>query len=396
MTGDISSPDADTASAIAGAASSASVVSASSSSASSTPAESEPSVNQKLFLVVSVALATVCFFTNVVQVAVFARPSAVRSVKSILLLSQALSGLVAAFVVAFPIHVISARGGSVVGDEGYAACYLGHSTVILLTALTSLGTSTLLLLHHYMKLNHPRRFMTAGSNTIGWSMAVGAVWLVAIVVSILPYAGWNSWEDHDSHCHLSTLWPLSFTAFLTFLVGGHVAAALLMWASTRATQLKAMSTRRGNAPPSACPDQEEAPIANHVLAANNRSSGNVCVGGWCVSVASLLPILAHVVVASSCAASARCQANPQHYHEEAASLPWLSLLLAAAAVTNPLLYVFTDDQVSSSTLLLLSQVCCWWCERRKQRLIPRQQEPHDAETNVYVTNDTDHLVSDNT
>lgn len=34
-----------------------------------------------------------------------------RSVKSLLLLSQACSGLVAAGVVAFPIHVISARGG---------------------------------------------------------------------------------------------------------------------------------------------------------------------------------------------------------------------------------------------------------------------------------------------
>lgn len=47
------------------------------------------------------------------------------------------------------------------------------------------------------------------------------------------------------------------------------------------------------------------------------------------------------------------------------------------------------------TLFLLSRFCCWWCERRKQRLVPRQQEPHDTETNVYVTNDTDHLVSDN-
>ncbi|KAG0716616.1 hypothetical protein GWK47_009257 [Chionoecetes opilio] len=77
-----------------------------------TPAAgSEPSVNQKLFLVVSVALATVCFFTNVLQVAVFARPSAMRCVKGVLLLSQAVSGLVATFVVAFPIHVISSRGG---------------------------------------------------------------------------------------------------------------------------------------------------------------------------------------------------------------------------------------------------------------------------------------------
>ncbi|KAK7072435.1 hypothetical protein SK128_001746 [Halocaridina rubra] len=395
MTGDdvVSSAAA---AAATGSSSTASVAASSSSVSSTSAAESEPSVNQKLFLVVSVALATVCFFTNVVQIAVFARPSTVRSVKSILLLSQALSGLVAAFVVAFPIHVISARGGSVVGEEGYAACYLGHSTIILLTSLTSLGTSTLLLLHHYMKLNHPRRFMTAGSNTIGWGMAVGAVWLVAIIVSILPYAGWNSWEDHDAHCHLSTLWPLSFTAFLTFLVGGHIAAALLMWASTRATQLKAASARRGTVPPPGCVDQEEAPIANHTQGACNRSSGTVCVGGWFVSMGSMVPILAHVVVASSCAVSTQCLANPQHYHEEAAALPWTSLLLAAAAVTNPLLYVFTDDQVSSSTLLLLSQVCCWWCEKRKQRMVPRHQEPHDPETNVYVTNDTDQLVSDNT
>ncbi|XP_042218586.1 uncharacterized protein LOC121863807 isoform X2 [Homarus americanus] len=391
MTEDVSSPSAVAAVAAAAVAGSSA---SSSSSTSSSSAGSEPSVNQKLFLVVSVALATVCFFTNIVQVAVFARPSVIRSVKSVLLLSQALSGLVAAFVVAFPIHVISARG--VVGEEGYATCYLGHSAVILLTALTSLGSSTLLLFHQYMKVNDPRRFMTAGSNVVGWSVGVSAVWFVAIVVSVLPYAGWNSWEVHDARCHLSTLWPLSFTAFLTFLVGGHVAAALLMWASTRATQLKAMASRRGAAPPTNCPDAEEAPIANHVQGIHNNSSGSVRVGGWCVSVGSLVPMLAHVVVASSCAASRTCQASPSHYHEEAAALPWASLLLAAAAVTNPLLYVFTDDQVSSSTLLLLSRVCCWWCERRKQRLVPRHQEPHDAETNVYVTNDTDHLVSDNT
>lgn len=80
--------------------------------------------------------------------------------------------------------------------------------------------------------------------------------------------------------------------------------------------------------------------------ANSSSSiGSVRVGGWCVSVASLVPMLAHVVVASSCAVSSQCQATPQHYHEEASALPWSSLLLVAAAVTNPLLYVFTDDQV---------------------------------------------------
>ena len=47
--------------------------------------------------------------------------------------------------------------GSVVGPEGYAACYLGHSGVILLAGLTSLGTSTLLLLHQYLKSSDPRR-----------------------------------------------------------------------------------------------------------------------------------------------------------------------------------------------------------------------------------------------
>ncbi|XP_037779049.1 uncharacterized protein [Penaeus vannamei] len=238
--------------------------------------------------------------------------------------------------------------------------------------------------------------MTAGTNVVGWSVAVGAVWWVAVIVSVLPYIGWNSWEAHDESCHLSTLWPLSFTAFLTFLVGGHIASALLMWASTRATQLKAMTVRRGPAPANACNDPEEAPISNCAQGANSSSSiGSVRVGGWCVSVASLVPMLAHVVVASSCAVSSQCQATPQHYHEEASALPWSSLLLVAAAVTNPLLYVFTDDQVSSVTLFLLSRFCCWWCERRKQRLVPRQQEPHDTETNVYVTNDTDHLVSDN-
>lgn len=49
-------------------AAAAAVASTSSSSSSAAAAGSEPSVNQKLFLVVSVALATVCFFTNVLQV----------------------------------------------------------------------------------------------------------------------------------------------------------------------------------------------------------------------------------------------------------------------------------------------------------------------------------------
>ncbi|KAG0716617.1 hypothetical protein GWK47_009257 [Chionoecetes opilio] len=95
----------------AASSSSSQLSSPSPSTSSASAAGSEPSVNQKLFLVVSVALATVCFFTNVLQVAVFARPSAMRCVKGVLLLSQAVSGLVATFVVAFPIHVISSRGG---------------------------------------------------------------------------------------------------------------------------------------------------------------------------------------------------------------------------------------------------------------------------------------------
>ncbi|CAL4088648.1 unnamed protein product [Meganyctiphanes norvegica] len=366
------------------------------SQASSSFNDNEPNTNQKLFLVVSVALATVCFFTNVVQVAVFGRPSTVRSVKSVLLLSQAMSGLLAAFVVAFPIHVIAARGGWVIGEGGYAACYLGHSAVILVTGLTSLGTATLLLLDQYIKANHPRRYMTLGTNVIGWSVAVCGVWVISLVVALLPYMGWNSWEDHDARCHLSTLWPLSFTAFLCFILGIEVMTAVLMWALTRAQQLKTMTTHTSQHPPSSCSEPEDAPIAHtRGGVGSNNPGGGIRVIGWFVCVASVVPLLAHVVVASSCAASSQCQANPTHYHEDASSLPWSSLLLTAAAVTIPLLHVFTDDQVSSSTLLLLSRVCCWWCERRKQRLIPRNLEPHDAETNVYVHNDTDQLVGDN-
>lgn len=78
---------------------------------------------------------------------------------------------------------------------------------------------------------------------------------------------------------------------------------------------------------------------------HNSSSGSVRVGSWLVSVGSLVPMLAHVLVASSCAISTQCHAKPHHYHEDPAALPWSSLLLCAAAVTNPLLYVFTDDQV---------------------------------------------------
>ena len=73
--------------------------------------------------------------------------------------------------------------------------------------------------------------------------------------------------------------------------------------------------------------------------------------GWLVGLGSLLPLLGHVIVTSSCAASRQCMKVPHHYHEDAASLPWSSLLLAAAAVANPLLYVFSDDQVCDIVVL---------------------------------------------
>lgn len=102
--------------------------------------------------------------------------------------------------------------------------------------------------------------MTAGTNVAGWSVGVGAVWVVSIVVAVAPYAGWNTWQQHDARCHLSTLWPLSFTALLTFLVCGQVAVALLMWAATHATRLRTIgdgvhSVQRRS-------DGEEAPIAS--------------------------------------------------------------------------------------------------------------------------------------
>lgn len=102
--------------------------------------------------------------------------------------------------------------------------------------------------------------MTAGTNVVGWGVGVCAVWLVSCMVAVGPYAGWNTWRLHDARCHLSTLWPLSFTALLTFIVCGQVAVALLLWAATHAARLRTTgTTMHGVQQPST--DGEEAPIA---------------------------------------------------------------------------------------------------------------------------------------
>lgn len=97
------------------------------------------------------------------------------------------------------------------------------------------------------------------------------------------------------------------------------------------------------------------------------------VTSWCVSVGALVPLLAHVVMASSCAASSPCLAHPGHYHEDAAALPWASLLLCAAGVTNPLLYVFTDDQASGYVCIYVLNKTCHCVKgrflRKSQKLI---------------------------
>ncbi|RXG69812.1 hypothetical protein Avbf_00834 [Armadillidium vulgare] len=283
------------------------------------------------------------------------------------------------------------------GESGFNSCYLGHSGIIIVTLLTSLSTATLLLLHYYLTNNHPRKYTAVGNSLAGWGGAVLGVWVYSFGIALLPWAGWNSWITHDARCHLSTLWPLSFTTFLTFLVGAHMAATLFMWASSRAAQLKASDARlttRVNRTPAGVIDSEAVPITHTITQGNTEGRVGLC--GWAITVSSTVPLMGHVVVASSCAASALCLSSPHHYHEDAAALPWASLLLTAAAVANPLLYVFSDDQVSSTTLMVLSRMCCCWRKGRQERLVSRQSESRDAETNVYVTNDTDHLVADNT
>ena len=104
------------------------------------------------------------------------------------------------------------------------------------------------------------RYLTTSNTVTWWGIALAGVWIGAAVVSLLPWAGWNSWELHDARCHLSTLWPLSFTSFLFFFVGVHVALALLMWASSRATQLKAAAIAARTASTQSN-DAEVAPIA---------------------------------------------------------------------------------------------------------------------------------------
>lgn len=102
--------------------------------------------------------------------------------------------------------------------------------------------------------------MTAGTNVVGWGIGVCTVWTVSSMVAVAPYAGWNTWRLHDARCHLSTLWPLSFTALLTFIVCGQVAVALLLWAATHAARLRTTATTmRGVQQPTT--DGEEAPIA---------------------------------------------------------------------------------------------------------------------------------------
>ena len=70
----------------------------------------EPSLDQKVYLVLSVSLATVCLLTNGFLIFIFLRGSArllQSHVRHLLLFNQIVSGLFTTFIVVYPIQIIT-------------------------------------------------------------------------------------------------------------------------------------------------------------------------------------------------------------------------------------------------------------------------------------------------
>ena len=78
---------------------------------------------------------------------------------------------------------------------------------------------------------------------------------------------------------------------------------------------------------------------------SDSSEGCIRVAGWLVSLSSVVPVLGHVVLASSCAASTRCMQSARHYHEVRHHFPHLNEMMQKTINQSLFCYILNLFQV---------------------------------------------------
>lgn len=330
-----------------------------------------PPTDHKVFLIVSVAFATVSFFINAIQMAALVYHDLLQNIRNVLLLNQTIAGLVTTFTVVFPIKLVTGQHPSHWQDPSepnffndFSICLSLASGLFLLAIFLTITNSNLLVLEQYLNITQPRQYLKFQGDFLLVTTCITIGWIESSIFTLMPWLGWNNWQGH---CLLPDVWTPTFMVIFMFALFLHMTVELVMvlkmWLVLRR---KAYAIN---------PESEEMPVTASVVnsatssfSSNNTRGGlmhthhnnsnyavKLCTSTFLITFLCHLPLLIHLM------AYARCEQTDSCAIEDSSRIDvflWSSLLLLINAVANPLLYAFTDEQISKPSLDILKFCCC--------------------------------------
>ncbi|GAB6025265.1 hypothetical protein CHUAL_010685 [Chamberlinius hualienensis] len=329
-----------------------------------------PSVDHKLYLIISVALATISFFINTTQLVVLIHHNLLQNVHNLLLFNQAISGLATTFTVIYPIKLVTEHQRSPWNDfntpgffDDFSICLSLCSGVLIMAIFLTMTNSTLMVTEEYLRAAYPR-YHARFKDDFPLALACIAIgWIETAIFTLSPWLGWNEWSGQ---CLLPDIWTHTFIALLTTVISLHVTTEFcLVFRMLLVLRRKAYAINPGV-------NVEELPVltggtprpsfgatVHHhdqsCLQVTNTRDIKFSTFAHVLTAICHLPIWIHLLTYVGCSDHVLCSLELVPTRVD--MYVWTSSLLLVNAVASPLLYAVADEKLSKPSIGLLAECC---------------------------------------
>ncbi|XP_023225815.1 sphingosine 1-phosphate receptor 5-like [Centruroides vittatus] len=308
--------------------------------------------HQRLFVLISVAIATMAFLLNLIHFLAIIQQSLLKQAKNIIIMSFCICGQLSSVVVAWYVYRITAAENSEILSD-YNICYFVPSGFLLVTLFTSTSLITLQVLQLHFEISCKSK-TEQRCRAIILAMVVMA-WFEGVVVSVIPIVGWNNWQGY---CTIPHIWSNAYSMTLCLLYYFHLSIIIALLFNVICANCK----KRNSVLPEC---NEIATITDQPLVIPFVTSQAVklknVLASFTLYVFGTLPIISYMSYIVLGEKTHQCHMLILSTNYEVGSI----LLIVLSAAISPLFYIFTEDDLAAATAQFIHIFFCP-CTKKKE------------------------------
>lgn len=304
----------------------------------------------KVYVILAVATATLCFFLNATQFVIIIHQGLLKRNKNIVIINLCVCGQLSSLTVVWYLYKVLLFWQEDRLVDDYLLCFLLPSGLHLLTLFTFTPLITLLVLQHHL-VTRPQAYRRFHSSQLVIGLLVLLSWCEAVIISLIPLTGWNSWHEI---CSFPYAWSPSFSALVCIIYFLHYPMMIILL-----TDLCFFSSKRRR---SICPQILASDTAAMTLNEIDPSYDEPKSLGlknmillFILYMVGTLPFVCYTAHVALHQEMDLCQSLVAN--EKAAM--WTSWLTVVFAAIRPLFHIMVEDDLGDGTSDFMATICRW-------------------------------------